>query len=493
MPRRSVASSAVGATRDELLLLWSLRKVLDRFADPRDLVRRSNWDTRSGHRGPYSTSHAWAPQVNACCTRVVLNGLICKENECFESRSIWRGPSGPMRLIWLSVLLGGAGWSSAFPLRHGASSLLRSSPSSLSLQMTTALPQPPQAFASSSSSSSSGSSSNSNSIENRSWGLAFVSMAEAIWAFSRPHTIVGSGVSVLTIFLFATPPSVWPSLAFRSALFGALVPSLLMNLYITGLNQLTDVEIDKVNKPYLPIAAGSLKERDGVVIVIGALVGALLFAQRARSWPLQLVLLGSGLLGTVYSLPPFRLKRSPLLAALCILVVRGSLVNLGFFLHAKGEILGADIGRMSLLQACARFPESVALASFFAVFGVVIAIMKDVPDVRGDEMFAIPSFSVKLGARKMFDAASRLLVALLAGTATAGLFAALQPSLTRGVIAARLVIAALLLGLAGDVNRRARIVDPDQPTQVFNNYMHLWLVFYACYALLPLVSFARGV
>ena len=40
-------------------------------------------------------------------------------------------------------------------------------------------------------------------------------------------------------------------------------------------------------------------------------------------------LANTGLLGTAYSLPPFRLKRFPILAAFCILVVRGSLVNLG--------------------------------------------------------------------------------------------------------------------------------------------------------------------
>ena len=38
----------------------------------------------------------------------------------------------------------------------------------------------------------------------------------------------------------------------------ALVPSLLINIYIVGLNQLHDVEIDRVNKPYLPLASGDL-------------------------------------------------------------------------------------------------------------------------------------------------------------------------------------------------------------------------------------------
>lgn len=33
----------------------------------------------------------------------------------------------------------------------------------------------------------------------------------------------------------------------------ALVSSLHSNVFITGLNQLSDVAIDKINKPYLPL------------------------------------------------------------------------------------------------------------------------------------------------------------------------------------------------------------------------------------------------
>lgn len=98
-------------------------------------------------------------------------------------------------------------------------------------------------------------------------------------------------------------------------------------------------------------------------------------------------------------MPPFRLKRFPLLAAFCILVVRGSLVNFGFFSQAKAAVLGYTDGPLSMAMA---FPESLVATAFFAVFGVVIAIMKDVPDVQGDKLFEIPSFSVKKGAALMF-------------------------------------------------------------------------------------------
>ncbi len=45
------------------------------------------------------------------------------------------------------------------------------------------------------------------------------------------------------------------------ALTQALVSALLMNVCIVGLNQLYDVEIDRVNKPYLPLASGEMTMR----------------------------------------------------------------------------------------------------------------------------------------------------------------------------------------------------------------------------------------
>ena len=37
-----------------------------------------------------------------------------------------------------------------------------------------------------------------------------------------------------------------------------LVACLAANIYVVGLNQLTDIAIDQVNKPTLPLAAGTL-------------------------------------------------------------------------------------------------------------------------------------------------------------------------------------------------------------------------------------------
>ncbi|CAM9473443.1 unnamed protein product, partial [Ectocarpus fasciculatus] len=75
------------------------------------------------------------------------------------------------------------------------------------------------------------------------------SLLKTLWEFSRPHTMIGTAVAIPAIGVFAGPPGVLPGRRFFLSMLWAMVPSLFINVYITGLNQITDVEIDKVNKP----------------------------------------------------------------------------------------------------------------------------------------------------------------------------------------------------------------------------------------------------
>ena len=102
-----------------------------------------------------------------------------------------------------------------------------------------------------------------------------------------------------------------------------------VNVFITGINQLEDVEIDRINKPFLPIAAGDLSPRAGRWIV-AALGGRCRSRWRSRRGSSRSSRSLAGLLvGVAYSLPPLRLKRWPALAALSISGVRALVVNLG--------------------------------------------------------------------------------------------------------------------------------------------------------------------
>ncbi|EKX49196.1 hypothetical protein GUITHDRAFT_52966, partial [Guillardia theta CCMP2712] len=213
-----------------------------------------------------------------------------------------------------------------------------------------------------------------------------------LWDFTRPHTIIGSILSVVSLHLFAlTAPgvSIINLSAFMVALTWSLVCASLVNLFVTGLNQIYDVDIDKINKPYLPIPAGELSLQKYMQVIMKNLRSEIFHS--AKVIVLVSLILGivrSCVLGTLYSMPPFRLKRFPLLAAICIIVVRGTLVNLSFYAHTAA-ILGTE-----MLPA-----RSWIASSFFALFGCVIALMKDVPDVSGDREFQVKTLSVRFGSR----------------------------------------------------------------------------------------------
>jgi homogentisate phytyltransferase/homogentisate geranylgeranyltransferase len=259
-----------------------------------------------------------------------------------------------------------------------------------------------------------------------------------------------------------------------------------MNLYITGLNQVTDVEIDKINKPYLPIAAGDLSKRDASLTVVLALVASLwmgLSHPTLGTCGLNTALWGSGVLGTMYSLPPFRLKRFPLLAAFCIVVVRGTIINAGFFAHAKAAAFGSP--NSSVLHYLLTDRACMLSSLFFGVFGIVIALMKDVPDVEGDKVASIKTFSVRIGQGRIFSTMKNLLVGLFYSFGASFLYTATKAPL--GIVAACRSIVGLSSVAAGlSVNKEATTVDPKNPKEVYSFYMHLWKLFYLSYLVLPL-------
>lgn len=306
-----------------------------------------------------------------------------------------------------------------------------------------------------------------------------------IWKFTRPHTLIGSALAVPALHIYASS-SLKAALTQQNliSILYAVLPSLLMNLYVTGLNQVTDVAIDKVNKPHLPIAAGILSRPAAITTCIVALVVSLAFGVAHPlfgSNGLNVTLWGSFILGTIYSLKPFRLKRFPLLAAVCIVAVRGTIINAGFYAHAKTAGLG--LGPTSFLSCLMNDVRCSLSTLYFGIFGLVIALMKDVPDVLGDRLANIRTMSVRVGPKNMFQASRYILMGLFWSTSAAfsGL-AAKSNTVQRGFVA----LCAMGAGISMHV--KAKQVDPTNPGMVYKYYMHLWLLFYLSYAVLP---FAR--
>ena len=310
---------------------------------------------------------------------------------------------------------------------------------------------------------------------------------KVLWRFTRPHTIIGSAMAIPALHIFAAPTlqaAVQPAVL-RSMVF-AMFPSLLMNLYITGLNQITDVDIDKVNKPYLPIASGDLSPKVASIIVGISLVVSLLWGishATLGTHGLNVALWGSMILGTLYSLPPFRLKRFPFLAAFCIVAVRGAIINAGFFAHAQV----AAFGTSTTVWNCLLSNSKCFLSSlFFAIFGVVIALMKDVPDYTGDALFNIRSFTVRAGPNIIFHSMRKLLTTAFVGVGAFFLRGAIQaPNPTIMISRILVCISSIAAGLS--VRDKSIDVNPENSTEVYGYYMHLWKLFYLSYLVLPFV------
>ena len=198
-----------------------------------------------------------------------------------------------------------------------------------------------------------------------------------LWKFSRPHTIIGSVVSIVVLFLLqgGNLTEHFTTLAIT------LISALGCNVCITGLNQIVDVELDKINKPELPIASGKLDIATAKKIVfVSGLIS--IGAAAVLHWFLLLLIAIILLLGIVYSVPPIQLKRHHLPAALAITIVRGVLVNIGMAMHFAGMLQGNFE-----IQ-----PVIYPLTIFISAFSLAIAWYKDLPDRAGDAHFGYKTF-----------------------------------------------------------------------------------------------------
>jgi homogentisate phytyltransferase/homogentisate geranylgeranyltransferase len=297
--------------------------------------------------------------------------------------------------------------------------------------------------------------------------------ASVLWRFSRPHTVIGTAVSVAGLFAIAVDALATVD-AGRAAfhLFWTLVAGLSVNVFIVGINQITDVDIDRVNKPGLPIAAGdlSLERAWWIVAAAGVLPVALALTQGA----LELAAVVAALLiGTAYSVPPARLKRFPVVASLCVSGVRSAIVNLGVAGHFTSALGDGSV----------TIPPGVwALTAFVLPFSLAIAILKDVPDAEGDREHRIATFTVRHGGRAVLRAGLAVLTLAYLGMAVLG------PLLVGGADPV-LLSAGHLLALAA-LWAAARSADPSDRAAFTRFYMRVWILFFLEYAIVSVSCLA---
>lgn len=307
---------------------------------------------------------------------------------------------------------------------------------------------------------------------------SFKGKLRSIYKFTRPHTIRGTILASIAGTIRALVDT--PSFSFATANYSVMLPRaiigmvalLLGNAFIVGINQIYDVSIDKLNKPFLPVASGEMSKRFAWMSVLTAgIVGPIIVKSFFPPLLFKLYMMG-WTLGALYSVPPIRTKRNPILAGLTIATVRGFLLNFGVYYAVKDAI--GSVFSWS--------PKVSFIARFMTIFASVIAITKDLPDVEGDKEYNIETFATKVGVENIAKAATACLLVNYVGAIATGLRAAPGVFKSIPMIGGHAALAIMLL-------KRFSELDPNSMSMqsIKKYYKNIWDLFYLEYALYTLI------
>lgn len=297
-----------------------------------------------------------------------------------------------------------------------------------------------------------------------------------MYKFTRPHTIRGTilaSIAGTTRVLLDSNKALalydWSVMLPRA--FIGMVALLLGNAFIVGINQIYDVSIDRLNKPFLPVASGEMSKRFAwAAVIFAGTVGPYLTYTFFPPLLFKLYMVG-WTLGAVYSVPPLRTKRNPILAGLTIAIVRGFLLNFGIY-YAVTHAIG---------NTFTWSPKVAFIARFMTVFASIIAITKDLPDIEGDKAFDIETFATKVGVPRIAAGATACLLLNYVGALATGLLS--KSAGTFNFIPMVGGHAALAVALM----TRYKQLDSSSMTSIKTYYKHIWDLFYLEYVLYTLI------
>jgi 4-hydroxybenzoate polyprenyltransferase len=200
-----------------------------------------------------------------------------------------------------------------------------------------------------------------------------VRRARLFLELSRPFTLVAPALgfaSGAATAYGAAPREVWHPHLILYPLIG-LTMAAVLNAASNALNQIYDLEIDRVNKPKRPLPSGRLSLHDAWVFTwvayAVALVLAWLVEPGARHECFWIVVVAT-IITFLYSVPPFRTKRLGIWANVTIAIPRGVLLKVAGWSAVK-TVFGA---------------EPWYIGAIFGLFLLGASTTKDFADMEGD-------------------------------------------------------------------------------------------------------------
>ncbi|XP_014511539.1 glycinol 4-dimethylallyltransferase-like [Vigna radiata var. radiata] len=295
-----------------------------------------------------------------------------------------------------------------------------------------------------------------------------------LYQFIYPYAMYGRSSAAISASLVAVEKLSDISPLFFIGLLQALIPHLFMDLYVNGVNQVFDFEIDKINKPYLPLAAGKISFRNSAIIIaLSAILGLglnLMIGSPALIWNFALCTTS----WTCYSanLPFLRWKQNPVLASLLMFVTWAYIFPITYFFHMQTFVLKRPL----------VFTRSLIVTLLFLSFySTGIALAKDIPDVEGDIKHGVNSFSASLGQKNVFWICVVLYeiafgVGFLAGASSSSPFWIKLVTCVGNVV------------LGSILWYQTKYVDVRNPASTRSFYSLNWKLLTGAYVLLPLIK-----
>lgn len=215
------------------------------------------------------------------------------------------------------------------------------------------------------------------------------SRAALLLEFSRPFTLVAPALgfaSGAATAAGAAPREAWNTDLLLYPLIG-LVMAAVLNAASNALNQIYDLDIDRVNKPRRPLPSGRLSLREAWlftrVTYVVALVLAWFVEPRGRHECFWIVLVATAIT-VLYSVPPFRTKRLGVWANLTIAIPRGVLLKVAGWSAVK-TIVGV---------------EPWFIGGIFGLFLLGASTTKDFADMEGDARGGCRTLPIIYGVRR---------------------------------------------------------------------------------------------
>jgi len=206
---------------------------------------------------------------------------------------------------------------------------------------------------------------------------------------ARPFTLVAPALGFISGALTAAgaaPREAWSPTLLVAPLLGSAMAALL-NAGNNALNQIYDLEIDRVNKPKRPLPSGRLTIaqawRFTNLTYALAMVLAWLVAPQGRHECFWLV--AAAVVCTyIYSVPPLRTKRLGIWANVTIAIPRGVLLKVAGWSSVK-TIVGA---------------EPWYIGAIFGLFLLGATTTKDFADMDGDRRGGCRTLPIQYGVRR---------------------------------------------------------------------------------------------